>query len=106
MFCFRGERHTLIASKNRGATMTRSKLRKIRRLEHKKSRMLMSGVPLASALLVAGVVHAQQPEEERGLDEVVVTALKTQQNLQDVPVSIQAIGTERLEQLGVTSFDD
>ena len=52
-------------------------------------------------------MHAQQAEEPSGgLEEVVVTALKTQQNLQDVPVSIQAIGTERLEELNITSFDD
>jgi outer membrane receptor protein involved in Fe transport len=61
---------------------------------------------LAGALLTAGVAHAQQADEERGLSEVVVTALKTQQNLQDVPLSMQAIGTERLEQLGVSGFED
>src|SRR5688572_7179249 len=90
--------------------MTRSKLRKIRRLESRHSRALLRGVPLAGAMLAAaGVVHAQQAEEDpqRGLDEVVVTALKSQaMNLQDVPLSIQAIGTERLEELGISSFDD
>src|SRR6188474_3670209 len=88
--------------------MTRSKLRKIRRKQAKKTRVFLTGVPLASAMLVgAPVVQAQQAEEQSsGLDEVTVTALKTQQNLQDVPVSIQAIGTERLEELNVSSFDD
>src|SRR5262245_49710600 len=88
--------------------MTRSKLRKIRRQKSIHTRALLRSVPLASALLAsAGVVQAQQAEEPSGgLEEVVVTALKTQQNLQDVPLSIQAIGTERLEQLGVNSFDD
>src|SRR5262245_53213491 len=88
--------------------MTRSKLRKIRRQKSIHTRALLRSVPLASALLAsAGVVQAQQASEEnQGLEEVVVTALKTQQNLQDVPLSIQAIGTERLEQLGVNNFDD
>src|SRR6187455_1608838 len=88
--------------------MTRSKLRKIRSNQAKKSRVFLTGVPLASAMLVgAPVVQAQQAEEQSsGLDEVVVTALKTRQNLQDVPVSIQAIGTERLEELNISSFDD
>jgi iron complex outermembrane receptor protein len=88
--------------------MTRSKLRKIRRQKSIHTRSLLRGIPLASALLAgAGVVQAQQAaEQDAGLEEVVVTALKTQQNLQDVPMSIQAIGTERLEQLGVNSFDD
>jgi outer membrane receptor protein involved in Fe transport len=66
----------------------------------------MRGVPLAGAML-AGVVQAQQASgDQKGLEEVVVTATKTQQNLQDVPLSIQAIGTERLEDLGVNGFDD
>ena len=88
--------------------MTRSKLRKIRRIQSKQARALLTGFPLAGAMLVgAPVVYAQQVEETSGgLEEVTVTALKTQQNLQDVPVSIQAIGTERLEELNVTSFDD
>jgi iron complex outermembrane receptor protein len=88
--------------------MTRSKLRKIRRNQSKQARALLSGFPLAGAMLVgAPVAHAQQVEEQTsGLEEVTVTALKTRQNLQDVPVSIQAIGTERLEELNVSSFDD
>jgi iron complex outermembrane recepter protein len=91
--------------------MTRSKLRKIRRLESKKTRTLLSSASLAGAMLAASAVsQAQQAppdtSEERRLDEVVVTATKTQMNLQDVPLSMQAIGTERLEQLGVNGFDD
>src|SRR6185295_19241891 len=87
--------------------MTRSKLRKIRRQKSIHARTLLRSIPLAGALLTgAGVVQAQASEENKGLEEVVVTALKTQQNLQDVPLSIQAIGTERLEQLGVNGFDD
>jgi len=88
--------------------MTRSKLRKIRRIQSKQARALLTGFPLAGAMFVgAPVVYAQQVEEPTGgLEEVTVTALKTQQNLQDVPVSIQAIGTERLEELNITNFDD
>src|SRR5690349_15004616 len=89
--------------------MTRSKLRKIRRQNSNTARALLRGVPLAGAMLASvGVVQAQQASEEPkgGLEEVVVTATKTQQNLQDVPLSIQAIGTERLDQLGVNGFDD
>jgi iron complex outermembrane receptor protein len=89
--------------------MTRSRLRKIRRQNSIWGRPLLRGVPLAGAMLAgAGVVHAQQASEESkgGLEEVVVTATKSSQNLQDVPLSIQAIGTERLDQLGVNGFDD
>ena len=88
--------------------MTRSKLRKIRRNQGRQTRAFLTGVPLAGAMLVgAPVVQAQQAEEQSsGLEEVVVTATKTQQNLQDVPISIQAIGTERLDELNISSFED
>ncbi|MBX3696106.1 MAG: TonB-dependent receptor plug domain-containing protein, partial [Steroidobacteraceae bacterium] len=37
---------------------------------------------------------------------MVVTAQKREESLQDVPLSIQALGTTRLEELHVTSFND
>ncbi|MCW3837094.1 TonB-dependent receptor [Sphingomonas canadensis] len=39
-------------------------------------------------------------------DEIVVTAQKREENLQDVPLSITAIGAEKLDQLEVSDFDD
>jgi len=40
------------------------------------------------------------------VDEVIVTAQKREEDLQDVPVSVQALPTEKLEQLGVSDFND
>lgn len=62
---------------------------------------------LATSMLtaVAGPVMAQATGEV-GLEEVVVTAQKRSENLQDVPISIQAIGTERLEALQVSDTND
>ena len=79
--------------------MTRSKLRKIRR---ENLQLLKHGIPIAGAMLAgAGVVHAQQPDETSGLEEVVVSAQKRNESLQDVPLSIQAIGEKELGQLKV-----
>ncbi|MGZ3265205.1 MAG: TonB-dependent receptor, partial [Croceibacterium sp.] len=39
-------------------------------------------------------------------NEIVVTAQKRSENLQDVPISIQALGAAKLEEHQVTSFDD
>ena len=36
--------------------------------------------------------------------EIVITATKREENLQNVPISVQAIGTRRLDQLGITNF--
>jgi iron complex outermembrane recepter protein len=38
--------------------------------------------------------------------EIIVTAQKREENLQDVPVSIQAIGSRRLDQLNIADFAD
>jgi iron complex outermembrane receptor protein len=38
--------------------------------------------------------------------DIIVTATKRSERLQDVPISIQALGTQTLEQHNVSSFDD
>lgn len=45
------------------------------------------------------VAHAQ-------VDEIVVTATKRAENAQDVPVAVQAMGSEQLKQLRVDQFTD
>ena len=39
-------------------------------------------------------------------NEIVVTATKREENLQNVPISIQAIGTRRLDQLNISNFEE
>ena len=38
--------------------------------------------------------------------EIVITATKREENLQDVPISVQAIGTRRIDQLNISNFED
>ena len=38
--------------------------------------------------------------------EIIVTAQKREQSLQNVPISMQAIGTRRLDQLNISNFED
>ncbi len=61
----------------------------------------LTGTALASIALVP--VHAQQ---SGALEEIVVTAQKREQNLQDVPISIQVLGSQQLQQLNLSSFED
>uniref|UniRef100_UPI00286AF32D TonB-dependent receptor n=1 Tax=Phenylobacterium sp. TaxID=1871053 RepID=UPI00286AF32D len=62
---------------------------------------------LASTMLtgLAAPAFAQQASPT-ALEEVVVTAQKRSENLQDVPISIQALGAQRLDQLQVSDFGD
>ena len=58
--------------------------------------------PIAAAIMLAcPALMAQQQ-----LEEIIVTAQKRAENMQDVPISIQALGTEQLEQLHVNNFKD
>ncbi len=62
----------------------------------------------ALALLVAGPsAMAQQPSEaEVTLDEVVVTAQKREESLQDVPLSVEAVSGAKLADAGIVRLDD
>lgn len=71
---------------------------------------LKTGASLA-VIAAMGCVSAQAQETEnneqqRGVQEIVVTATKRSADLQDVAVAVQALGEETLDQLGVTVFDD
>jgi iron complex outermembrane recepter protein len=74
------------------------------------TRHALRHVPLASAIsaILAGVpvAQAQQAQATGGLEEVVVTAQKVSENLQNVPISIQVLGNQKLEELHVSSLDD
>ena len=61
---------------------------------------------LGSTMLVTSPTFAQAAAEETSSDEIIVTAQKREENLQKVPLSIQAIGTEKLDQLQVSDFED
>jgi len=55
-----------------------------------------------------GVVNAAEAESGPAdtIQEIVVTAQRRSENLQDVPISIQALTAETLTQLNVQTFDD
>src|SRR6478672_5707246 len=52
--------------------------------------------PVKQAQAAAGV-----PDET----EIIITATKREENLQNVPMSVQAIGTRRLDQLNISNFE-
>jgi len=58
---------------------------------------------ISSALTGVPTVAAAQDATS---NEIIVTATKRSESIQDVPMSIQALDTERLEDLNVSSFED
>jgi len=63
---------------------------------------------LAGSAVSAMIVAPAQAQEDSSavLEEIIVTAQKREQNLQDVAVSIQVLGNEQLENLGIRAFED
>lgn len=78
---------------------------------YKKNRKLVSAIALAcSAACVMSPSIAQDnavsAEEIFLLEELVVTARKRAESIQDVPISVSAFGSEAIEKLGLTDIED
>ena len=61
------------------------------------------------ALAIAGILTTHSvtaAESTGGLEEIIVTAQRRSENLQDVPISIQALDSRILQQLSISNFDN
>ncbi|MFM7065758.1 MAG: TonB-dependent receptor plug domain-containing protein, partial [Gammaproteobacteria bacterium] len=70
------------------------------------SPLLRAQTPIAAAILVALGAPTAVAQDSGGLEEVIVTAQKRSESMQEVPISIEAIGTEKLDQLNIRNFND
>jgi iron complex outermembrane recepter protein len=89
--------------------MTRSRRRKLTRLQALTQHpFVRKGLPVASTLLASMSVAVAQEQQAptSGLQEVIVTATKRSENLQDVPISVEVLDNAKLEQLNVSGLDD
>ena len=88
--------------------MTRSRQRKLKRQGAGSglTRRAIAAGPLAAAMALAMPAAVAQNTEGAILEQVIVTAQKRSEDLQDVPLSITALGTEKLEEMRVADFDD
>src|SRR5579863_3346793 len=64
------------------------------------------GAAAAEAAAAAETAAASTDSESSTLTEIVVTAQRRSQNMQDVPIAMQAFTAESLQQLNVKTFDD
>ena len=60
-------------------------------------RSFLARTPVATAVLLALASPAVLAQETTSLGEVIVTAQKREESLQDVPISIKALGEETLD---------
>ncbi len=74
--------------------------RAVRHHIHSNRRRLVAAAILSGAIAMPQVGLAQET-----LEEIIVTASKRAENLQDVPISITALSTSTIKELGITDFD-
>jgi outer membrane receptor protein involved in Fe transport len=76
---------------------------------------MKSKISYAVAAILGGTSVAASAQEQatgtetttsEGITEVIVTAQRRSERMQDVPISIQALTGQTLQQLNVTTFDD
>ena len=74
-------------------------------VKYKQNKILpsLSALALINAAAFSGIVAGQS---QATVEEIVVTARKKAEGLQDVPVSVSAITEETLEEKGVNIFED
>ncbi|MCP5395270.1 MAG: TonB-dependent receptor [Sphingomonadaceae bacterium] len=68
--------------------------------------LLAASALCGSLALVSSPVMAQEANSVRGDGVIIVTAQKREENIQEVPIAITAVGAEYLESRGVASIDD
>ncbi len=71
-----------------------------------KSRYFLGFLVGASSIGLASSALAQAAEDTPGLEEIIVTAQKREQNLQEVPLAVSAISAAKVEQLGIRDSRD
>lgn len=73
-------------------------------IKQKQSSILFSSAIAITAVLVTTAAHAQDAGSEDRVEDIVVTAQKREQSLQDVPMSISAISADTLRDSGTTGI--
>ncbi len=67
---------------------------------------LLGCTALVSVALLPGQALAQDAEENFGLEEIIVTAQKREQSVQDVPIAVTAVSEETLQANRITTVAD
>ncbi len=67
-------------------------------------RQALALLSAATAAIVAGSAVAQTAATQQVLTEIIVTAQKREQNIQDVPIAVIALSGQQLKDGGVTDI--
>lgn len=60
----------------------------------------------ASGLVFPGTAISQNSEQKYTLEEIIVTARKTNESIQDIPLSVQAFSAQQIQKQQITDVED
>jgi outer membrane receptor protein involved in Fe transport len=67
--------------------------------------LLLGSGAFAQDAAPSAPASAAQPQQESGLEEIIITARKREESLQDAPIQVTALSRERIEQFDATSLE-
>jgi iron complex outermembrane receptor protein len=70
------------------------------------SMIAMSAAGVSAAFMVPTVSYSAAPSVSQAVEEVLVTARRREESLQDVPIAISAFGGDALEEQGVQRIEN
>ena len=70
------------------------------------SALVTSIAMLPSAAIAQTAPAADDTKDDGGIEEIVVTARRTQETLQSAPVAVSVVTSAKIEEFGLTSIDD
>jgi iron complex outermembrane recepter protein len=71
-----------------------------------KLKLLFVGATCALAPAMPDAVAQQNPTAQEGLEEIVVTARKREESLQEIPIAISALSADQIETRGITRLEE
>ena len=74
-------------------------------MKFNKSHKMILRVAISSTLLVSPFSVGQDSESRGGLEEVIVTAQKRVESLQDVPISVSALSGDQMDRMHATTLE-
>ncbi len=69
-----------------------------------RTRLLATTAPFAAMLLSTPTYAQEKASEEAGIADIVVTAQRREENLQDVPISVSAFSAEQIAEKGINDI--
>jgi outer membrane receptor protein involved in Fe transport len=67
---------------------------------------LLTSTALASPALAQTAAQPAPAASQTDNSEIIITATKRSENMQNVPISVQVLGTKKLDQLNISNFEE